>query len=146
MATLQIIPLTKPTLQICHDVNMMLKDLSDKKHYVDIETLQNLVDNPFTHLYLAYATGEDHAVGMFTLAVTMLATSNHVWLEDVVIARSAQGLGYGKQLVTYAIDQARAICPGAQMMLTSRPSRQVANHIYTSFFKRKDTNVYYLPL
>ena len=146
MATLQIIPLTKPTLQICHDVNMMLKDLSDRKYSVDLNILQNIADNPLTNLYLAYAPGEDHAVGMFTLAVTMLATSNHVWLEDVVVAGSAQGRGYGKQLLIHAINQARTICPGGQLMLTSRPSRLAANHLYTSLFKRKETNVYYLPL
>lgn len=95
---------------------------------------------------MAKADDTPQAVGMYTLAVTELPTGTRVWLEDVVVGHESQGTGLGKVLVNHAIEQARKLYPSAVMMLTSRPTRLAANHIYATLFQKKETNVYKLDL
>ena len=137
---------TQPSTQLCDGINRLLRDLTSTPKEMDMARLTALLAWPGTHLYMAYESGRDCPVGMFSLATTMMTTGCNVWLEDVVIAQNHQGRGFGKTLVACAIERARAICPGGRLVLTSRPSRLAANHIYSDLFVRKETNVYCLQL
>ena len=68
------------------------------------------------------------------------------WIEDVVADSAASGQRIGELLSQAALDEARR--RGAKTVeLTSRPSREAANHIYKKLgFKLRDTNVYRFDL
>jgi len=126
-------------------ISRLLRDLSSTPHPFTEDDLRNLVEAANTHLYTA-TDSEGKIVGMYTLGAYRIPTGIRVWLEDVVVAHEAQGMGLGRKLVEHAIDEARRLYPGATFMLTSRPSRLAANHIYSQIMQTKETNVYTLKL
>ena len=81
-------------------------------------------------------------VGTLTLATFRIPTAMRAWIEDVVADSAAAGQRVGELLSLAAIDEARR--RGAKTVeLTSRPSREAANHIYKKIgFVQRDTNVY----
>ena len=85
-------------------------------------------------------------VGTATLSTYRTPTRRRAHIDDVVVDASARGLGVGAALTAEAIDLARAL--GAEQVdLTSNPDRQAANRLYQRLgFKRRETNVYRLPL
>jgi ribosomal protein S18 acetylase RimI-like enzyme len=85
-------------------------------------------------------------VGSLTLAVFTIPTGSRAWIEDVVVDESARGLGAGEALTMAALDAAKA--KGATSVdLTSRPSREAANHLYLRLgFVARETNVYRFSL
>jgi ribosomal protein S18 acetylase RimI-like enzyme len=89
---------------------------------------------------------EGAIVGMLTLVVFPIPTGTRAWVEDVVVDGAARGRGVGEALVKEAVRLAAA--EGAQTLdLTSRPSREAANRLYTRVgFELRETNVYRYPL
>lgn len=81
-------------------------------------------------------------VGVATLAVFPLPTARRAWVEDVIVDEASSGHGIGRLLTEAMLDRARELgC--ATVDLTSRPSREAANHLYEKVgFQRRDTNVY----
>jgi ribosomal protein S18 acetylase RimI-like enzyme len=85
-------------------------------------------------------------VGVSTLAIFRIPTALRAWIEDVIVDESARGHRVGEALTGAMIDAARQRgC--ATVELTSRPSREAANHIYTKLgFTVRDTNIYRFDL
>ena len=81
-------------------------------------------------------------VGVSTLAVFPIPTALRAWIEDVIVDESARGQRIGEALTQAMLDHARALgC--ATVDLTSRPSREAANHVYKKLgFTLRETNVY----
>jgi ribosomal protein S18 acetylase RimI-like enzyme len=81
-------------------------------------------------------------VGVATLATFPIPTAVRAWIEDVIVDESSNNQGIGRQLVDAMVERARQL--GAKTVdLTSRPSREAANHLYRSAgFEVRDTNVY----
>jgi ribosomal protein S18 acetylase RimI-like enzyme len=103
--------------------------------------LREMVAAPGTVLFLA----RDDAgtiVGTLTLVLFRIPTGLRAWIEDVIADPAASGQGVGRVLNQAALDEARR--RGARNVdLTSRPSREAANHIYRSMgFQPRETNVY----
>lgn len=144
MKNIKIREVTECSAETCEAIEILLDDLSGSKHKFGTKQLETLVKTENTHLYVAYS--EQGILGMYTLAVCELPTGSRIWLEDVVVAHTVQNCGLGHRLVAHAIEQARLINPSATLMLTSRPSRMAANHIYSTTFQKKETNVYCLTL
>ena len=69
-------------------------------------------------------------------------TAQRAWIEDVIVDEASNGQGIGTALTAAMIERARALgC--ATVDLTSRPSREAANHLYKKVgFELRDTNVY----
>ncbi|HEX2700424.1 MAG TPA: GNAT family N-acetyltransferase [Acidimicrobiales bacterium] len=105
------------------------------------DDLQEMVDAPGTHLLLA-VDDDRHIAGSLTLVVFRIPTGVRAWVEDVVVDEGARRQGIGAALTTRAVELASAA--GARTIdLTSRPSREAANRLYTKLgFERRDTNVY----
>jgi ribosomal protein S18 acetylase RimI-like enzyme len=85
-------------------------------------------------------------VGVATLAVFPIPTGRRAWIEDVIVDEASAGQGVGARLTTAMLDHARALgCVSVD--LTSRPSREAANHLYQKIgFQPRDTNVYRFDL
>ena len=81
-------------------------------------------------------------VGVSTLAVFPIPTARRAWVEDVIVDEAVNGQGIGRQLTEAMLHRARALgC--ATVDLTSRPSREAANHLYKKVgFTPRQTNVY----
>ena len=85
-------------------------------------------------------------VGVATLAVFPIPTAVRAWVEDVIVDEAVNGQGIGRLLVEAMLDHARSQgC--ATVDLTSRPSREAANHLYKKVgFTERETNVYRVTL
>lgn len=81
-------------------------------------------------------------VGVSTLAVFPIPTGRRAWIEDVIVDEASAGQGIGALLTTAMLDHAKAQgCVSVD--LTSRPSREAANHLYRKLgFEPRSTNVY----
>jgi ribosomal protein S18 acetylase RimI-like enzyme len=81
-------------------------------------------------------------VGVATLAVFPIPTASRAWVEDVIVDEAMNGQGIGQLLVEAMVERARELgC--ATVDLTSRPSREAANHLYRKVgFTERETNVY----
>ncbi len=107
--------------------------------------LEDIVASPTTDLFVVF-DAEDAIVGVSTLATFRIPTAIRSWIEDVIADPAASGQGIGEALTTAMLDRARHL--GAKTVeLTSRPSREAANHIYQKVgFTRRETNVYRMTL
>ncbi|MGN1236192.1 MAG: GNAT family N-acetyltransferase [Bacteroidaceae bacterium] len=134
--------ITKATPEVCNSIKTLLADLTSRETGFDMTRLTEITANPNTRLFLA-CEGEE-AVATYTLAAVTSPTGTKVWIEDVVVGNRWQGQGLGRMIVVDAIEKSRSLWPQSTVMLTSRPSREAANHIYKTLFSKKETNVYVL--
>ena len=113
------------------------------------DELTEMVDAPGTFVLVARlaSDGDDQPgsgdiVGTLTLVCFRIPTGVRAWIEDVIVDESAEGRGIGTALTERALELAAAA--GAKTVdLTSRPSREAANHLYRKVgFELRDTNVY----
>lgn len=128
-------------------VNALTGQLSAGKS-VSWEDYQELITTPNTYpaLLLHRENGRTIPCGMITLCTTFSPTGRKAWVEDVVIDNAYRGKGLSHQLLAWARQKAIALNQ-SKLMLTSRPSRTVANHLYRKEgFERRETNVYQIVL
>lgn len=93
------------------------------------------------------ARGDDGAiVGVATLATFPIPTATRAWVEDVIVDQASNNQGIGRLLIDAMVARAEEL--GAKTIdLTSRPSREAANHLYRKAgFEVRETNVYRRPL
>jgi len=126
--------------EVVDALNELLPQLSSTTAVVTSDQLRELVESPSTTLFMARMNGQ--RVGSLTLVVFRIPTGLRGWIEDVVVHESARGAGVGEALTRAAIDEAKR--RGVRSLdLTTRPSRDAANRLYTRLgFERRDTNVY----
>ena len=105
------------------------------------EQIGEIVQSPSTDQFVAY-DDDGTIVGVSTLAVFRIPTALRAWIEDVIVDSSVNGQGIGTALTQAMLDRARKL--GCKTVdLTSRPSREAANHVYRKLgFELRDTNVY----
>ena len=108
------------------------------------ETHRQFLSEPTSHLFLLQV---DQAIaGMLTVGCYASPTGGKAWIEDVVVDNAFRGQGLSKRLMHHAIEWVRQ-AGISQLMLTSKPVRVAANHLYQSLqFERKETNVYLMKL
>jgi ribosomal protein S18 acetylase RimI-like enzyme len=125
----------------------LIPQLSSSNPPPSRDALAEIIDDPGNVVFIARDEARDDAiVGTLTLATFRIPTAVRAWIEDVVADAAASGQRVGELLSSAAVDEARR--RGAKTVeLTSRPSRQAANHIYKKLgFRQRDTNVYRLTL
>jgi len=131
---------SEPTEELLRALRRLLPQLSSTAPPLELASLAELVSAPGTVLFVARRGSE--IVGSLTLALFRVPTGMRAWIEDVVVDESVRGAGIGAALCRAAIDHARRA--GARNVdLTSRPSRQAANHLYQRLgFAQRQTNLY----
>jgi ribosomal protein S18 acetylase RimI-like enzyme len=123
----------------------LVPQLSSSSPPPDADQLAEMIAHPGTTVFVARTDDESLIVGTLTLVVFRIPTGLRAWIEDVVVDEAARG-GVGTALTNAALDKAReAGCKTVE--LTSRPSREAANHLYKKLgFEVRDTNVYRFSL
>jgi ribosomal protein S18 acetylase RimI-like enzyme len=108
--------------------------------------LREIVASPVTSVLVARLEPGGPIVGTLTLSIFRIPTAVRAWIEDVVADAGATGHGIGRALTEEAIRLA-GVYGAKTVELTSRPSREAANHIYQSLgFQIRETNVYRFEL
>lgn len=133
---------------LVEQVGRLVRQLSSSAGPPTREQLAEVVSSPGNVLFLAFLTDTpvSDLAGMLTLVTYRIPTGLHAVIEDVVVDASVRGSGVGSALVKAALlESARR---GARNVdLTSRPSREAANRLYTKLgFAKRDTNVYRYPM
>ena len=126
--------------EVVDALNRLLPQLSSNATVLTLTQLREFVESSSTTLFVARDEGT--LVGTLTLAVFRIPTGLRGWIEDVVVDESARGAGVGEALTLAAIEEAkrRGIL---SLDLTTRPTRDVANRLYSRLgFERRETNVY----
>ena len=119
--------------EIMEGMKRLVPQLSSSAAVPTADELRAIVASPCTTLLLARDRSQsDRIIGSLTLAVFRVPTGVRAWIEDVVVDATARGKGAGEALSHEALRLARA--QGARTVdLTSRPSREAANRLYTDF-------------
>ena len=133
---------TAATDEVVDAIGRLLPHLSKSSPAPTQEQVAEIVTSPATTLFIARDGEGGPIVGTLTLALFRIPTGVRAWIEDVIAAPEVSGRGLGAQLTNAALEAARAA--GARTVeLTSRPSREAANHVYRKLgFETRDTNVY----
>ncbi|HEY0249438.1 MAG TPA: GNAT family N-acetyltransferase [Gryllotalpicola sp.] len=140
MAEITIEEVTEFSDEIADTVRKLLPELSSSAVY-DRELVRQIVESEATHLYLARFDGQ--AAGIASLVVAPIPTGVRTHIEDVVVDEIARGHGLSRILLQHLIAEATDRFHARTIDLTSRPTREAANHLYqTSGFVKRDTNVY----
>ena len=136
----KLIELTELKPGYLENINNLLSQLSDSVHTITEEGLNTLLSSSQSHLYVLESDGQ--FIGMTTLCLYQCPTGWKACIEDVVVDRNYRGKGYGTLMIEKVIEQCRKRGE-VTLMLTSRPSRVVANQLYQSLgFEKRETNVY----
>ena len=140
---------TEATPELVEALARLVPQLSRSSPPPTAEQLAAVISAPATTVLVARLGGEGEEqgaggaiVGTTTLVVFRIPTGTRAWIEDVVVDESARGAGVGEALTLAALE--RAADAGARTVdLTSRPSREAANRLYTRLgFELRETNVY----
>jgi ribosomal protein S18 acetylase RimI-like enzyme len=131
---------TEVTEELVESLNELLPQLSANAAALTTADVAELVASTATIVFVARADGR--IVGSLTLVVFPIPTGLRAWIEDVVVDASARGAGVGEALTNAAIDESRRRHVRS-IDLTTRPSREAANRLYTRLgFEPRETNVY----
>lgn len=119
----------------------LIPQLSRSSAPPDHDTLSQIANSEASTLLIA-RSNEGKIVGSMTLAMFDIPTGRRAWIEDVVVDEDARGHGVGQLLNERALEIAKDA--GAKTVdLTSRPSREAANRLYSRIgFVARETNVY----
>jgi ribosomal protein S18 acetylase RimI-like enzyme len=141
----QIVEADEVTPALVEAFERLTPQLSRSNPPPDADMLGAIVGSPACHLLLA-RDDDGSIVGTLTLVVFPIPTAWRAWIEDVIVDEAASGQGIGRQLTEHALDVARGLgCTTVD--LTSRPSREAANHLYKKVgFEARETNVYRFDL
>ena len=142
---MQVVEATAVTPELVAAFARLIPQLSSSSPPPTAEELEAVVTADDAHVLMALDDG-GRFIGTTTLVVFRIPTGVRAWIEDVVVDADAGRSGAGSALTRFALDLARR--HGAKTVdLTSRPSREVANHMYRRIgFELRETNVYRFSL
>ena len=126
------------------NINVLLRQLSERIPPCSTELLQQIVGSPVLELWVVREGTT--IVGMGELAITLKPEGVIAQIEDVIVDESQRGKGLGKSISEKLIERARA--RGARVIqLSSNSTRIAANALYKKLgFELHQTNVYRLML
>jgi ribosomal protein S18 acetylase RimI-like enzyme len=135
---------SEATPELLAGLNHLLPQLSTNAAALTSSDVEALVKSSSVTVFIA--RDEEQVVGSLTLVVFPIPTGLRAWIEDVVVDESARGMGVGEALTNAAVDESRRRHVRS-IDLTTRPSREAANRLYSRLgFELRETNVYRLLL
>lgn len=139
--------LTNPTEQNFKDIESLLAQLHGDSASSYSPTLSNLATlTAGQNGYVIVSSDDEKIVGMAILYVHQGIDQITGHVDDVVVDEAHRGKGIATQLMNEVISLAKEKNL-RQVELTSRPSREAANHLYQKLgFEKRETNPYRLKL
>ena len=136
---------TAVTTELLDAFGRLIPQLSKSSPPPSESELEAIVTAEDTHLLIA-RDDDGTITGTTTLVVFRIPTGVRALIEDVVVDSAYAGRGISYEIARFAVDLARR--HGAKTVdLTSRPSREAANHVYKKLgFEQRETNVYRFSL
>lgn len=128
------------TDQLVEAMGRLVPQLSSSTPPPGRSELEEIVASPGSELLLAFHEGR--IVGTLTFVAFRIPTGLRTRIEDLVVDESMRGNRIAERLSAVALEHGRQM--GARSIdLTSRPTREAANRLYTRMgFQRRDSNVY----
>ncbi|MEO7573647.1 MAG: GNAT family N-acetyltransferase [Acidimicrobiales bacterium] len=123
----------------------LVPQLSRSNPAPDLAAVRGMLGHDSVTQFLA-RDDEGTVVGVATLAAFPIPTAVRSWVEDVIVDEARNNQGIGRLLLDAMVTRAAEL--GAKTVdLTSRPSREAANHLYLKAgFVERETTVYRLTL
>lgn len=123
------------------NLTRLYSELVGESMVPDIGKINELISSGGLAFYSVWVDGQ--LAGMTSIIPVRTALSNKLWIEDVAVLSDFRGLGLGRKLLEYAMDDApQRFFPGA-FYLTSRPFRVAARKLYASMgFKEEETGLF----
>ncbi|MBI2013114.1 MAG: GNAT family N-acetyltransferase [Candidatus Colwellbacteria bacterium] len=141
---IRIQELRRATSKSLKEINNLLPQLSETAKPISLKALQAIVKNK--DICLVVSKDGEEIIGMGTLVIMHTVVGVRARVEDVVVDSKQRSRGVGKKISRELIALAKKK-KVRSIELSSRPSRTVANKLYRKLgFKKRDTNVYNLPL
>ncbi len=136
---------TTLTPAIVDAMTMLVPQLSTSNPPPTTAELSDVVASPATDLFIAL-DDSGTIIGTATLVTFRIPTGMRAWIEDVIVDENATNRGVATAMTKAMLDRARKLgCVSVD--LTSRPSREAANHVYQKVgFEPRVTNVYRFDL
>ena len=136
----EITEATEVSDQLVEGLQRLIPQLSETASLPSKQELETIIGCDNSRLLVAQL-GQT-VIASLTLVINQLPSGIKARIEDLVVDKHHQQLGLGRALTETAIDMAEA-AGAAAVDLTSRPSREVANYLYTSVgFELRATNFY----
>ena len=137
---IEIQEIAKVDDELVSAMTRLVPQLSNSNPPPDRSVLEEIVASDSSILIAAFIDGV--IVGSLTLIIFSIPTGKRAWIEDVVVDENYRNIGIGEALNQEAINIARRL--GAKTVdLTSRPSREAANRLYSRLgFVQRNTNIY----
>lgn len=137
---IEIQEIAKVDDELVSAMTRLVPQLSNSNPPPDRSVLEEIVASDSSILIAAFIDGV--IVGSLTLITFSIPTGKRAWIEDVVVDENYRNIGIGEALNQEAINIARRL--GAKTVdLTSRPSREAANRLYSRLgFVQRNTNIY----
>jgi ribosomal protein S18 acetylase RimI-like enzyme len=136
---------TAVTTELLDAFARLIPQLSKSSPPPDAAALEAIVTAEDTHVLIS-RDDDGTITGTTTLVVFRIPTGVRALIEDVVVDSAFAGRGISYEIARFALDLARR--HGAKTVdLTSRPSREAANHVYKKLgFEQRETNVWRFDL
>tara|TARA_B100000586_G_scaffold263080_1_gene232061 strand:+ start:1605 stop:2045 length:441 start_codon:yes stop_codon:yes gene_type:complete len=137
---IEIQEIAKVDDELVSAMTRLVPQLSNSNPPPDRSVLEEIVASDSSILIAAFI--DEVIVGSLTLIIFSIPTGKRAWIEDVVVDENYRNIGIGEALNQEAINIARRL--GAKTVdLTSRPSREAANRLYSRLgFVQRNTNIY----
>ena len=126
-----------------HNGGLLFKNISENEYEFKTTINENHLNAAgITHGGFIAAFIDGAIAGSLTLIIFSIPTGKRAWIEDVVVDEKCRNKGIGEALNQEAINIAKRL--GAKTVdLTSRPSREAANRLYSRLgFVQRNTNIY----
>lgn len=125
-------------------IERLLPQLNTSIDLLTFQQLNALINDENTYFFVGEK--DDKIIATISIVICKLPAGEKAWIEDVIVDESVRGLGYGKDLLVFAIDFLRKKGV-ARVNLTSNSSRIAANSLYQSLgFQIRETNFYRLEI
>lgn len=140
---MNINPIKEVTPEIVNAIKNLITILAEPRCEITAQSLNKLIEDEESELIVA-KDEHNNIVGFLCLIIYTIPSTKKAFIEDVVVSESVRGQGYGKALVSKAIDLAQI--KGAKYVdLSSNSKRIAANALYQKMgFIKRDTNYYRL--
>jgi len=107
----------------------------------DLERINKLIQSGQLAFYVVES--ENGVVGMASVIPCRTAVTDKLYIEDVAVLSDSRGMGIGRELMNFAMEDSEKMFGAGTFCLTSRPSRVTARSLYRSLgFEEYETGVF----